>query len=102
MTTYSSCVVVSLPILRYCVSFFISSRRRHTSCALVTGVQTCALPICIYAEPETTLADLDRDAAPIWLVAERLRDPGNLGRAEVRLVGKECVSTCRYRGSPSH
>src|SRR3546814_631504 len=33
----------------------------------------------IYAEPETTLADLDRDAAPIWLVAERLRDPGNLG-----------------------
>src|SRR3546814_13023 len=25
--------------------FFCSSRRRHTSCALVTGVQTCALPI---------------------------------------------------------
>src|SRR3546814_1441114 len=25
--------------------FFFSSRRRHTSCALVTGVQTCALPI---------------------------------------------------------
>src|SRR3546814_10405101 len=25
--------------------FFISSRRRHTRCALVTGVQTCALPI---------------------------------------------------------
>src|SRR3546814_12824433 len=24
----------------------ISSRRRHTRCALVTGVQTCALPIC--------------------------------------------------------
>ena len=33
----------------------------------------------IYAEPDTSLADLDRDAAPIWLVAERLRDPGNLG-----------------------
>src|SRR3546814_8165390 len=29
----------------YCVFFFFSSRRRHTSCALVTGVQTCALPI---------------------------------------------------------
>src|SRR3546814_10225574 len=29
--------------------FFFSSRRRHTSCALVTGVQTCALPI--YAWP---------------------------------------------------
>src|SRR3546814_4237926 len=27
--------------------FFFSSRRRHTICALVTGVQTCALPICI-------------------------------------------------------
>src|SRR3546814_15263917 len=26
-------------------SFFFSSRRRHTRCALVTGVQTCALPI---------------------------------------------------------
>src|SRR3546814_9987458 len=28
-----------------CVLFFFSSRRRHTRCALVTGVQTCALPI---------------------------------------------------------
>src|SRR3546814_1537256 len=26
--------------------FFFSSRRRHTRCALATGVQTCALPIC--------------------------------------------------------
>src|SRR3546814_4622880 len=31
--------------------FFFSSRRRHTRCALVTGVQTCALPISL------TLAD---------------------------------------------
>src|SRR3546814_10100851 len=32
---------------RWCVyfCFFFSSRRRHTRCALVTGVQTCALPI---------------------------------------------------------
>src|SRR3546814_6113890 len=35
----------------HCVSclflfVFFSSRRRHTRCALVTGVQTCALPIC--------------------------------------------------------
>src|SRR3546814_9386539 len=29
------------------VHFFFSSRRRHTRCALVTGVQTCALPICM-------------------------------------------------------
>src|SRR3546814_1708649 len=28
-----------------CVFVFFSSRRRHTRCALVTGVQTCALPI---------------------------------------------------------
>ena len=28
---------------------------------------------------ETALSDLERNAAPIWLVAERLRDPGNLG-----------------------
>src|SRR3546814_6454475 len=28
--------------------FFFSSRRRHTICALVTGVQTCALPICVH------------------------------------------------------
>src|SRR3546814_20149304 len=27
--------------------FFFSSRRRHTRCALVTGVQTCALPILV-------------------------------------------------------
>src|SRR3546814_10363520 len=27
--------------------FFFSSRRRHTICALVTGVQTCALPISV-------------------------------------------------------
>src|SRR3546814_1824533 len=29
--------------------FFFSSRRRHTRCALVTGVQTCALPIWLWA-----------------------------------------------------
>src|SRR3546814_18632127 len=29
----------------WCGVFFFASRRRHTRCALVTGVQTCALPI---------------------------------------------------------
>src|SRR3546814_3071224 len=29
----------------YYLNFFFASRRRHTRCALVTGVQTCALPI---------------------------------------------------------
>src|SRR3546814_9291935 len=32
-------------LLFVCLCFFFSSRRRHTRCALVTGVQTCALPI---------------------------------------------------------
>src|SRR3546814_14507976 len=31
-------------------SFFFSSRRRHTRCALVTGVQTCALPISLQSQ----------------------------------------------------
>src|SRR3546814_5349433 len=35
-------------VLVVCV--FFSSRRRHTICALVTGVQTCALPICSTGE----------------------------------------------------
>src|SRR3546814_9560163 len=33
-----------MSLLLFCF-FFFSSRRRHTRCALVTGVQTCALPI---------------------------------------------------------
>src|SRR3546814_5562973 len=39
--------------------FFFSSRRRHTRCALVTGVQTCALPIslCQWSEARTVCAD---------------------------------------------
>src|SRR3546814_2143777 len=32
-------------IYNLCSFFFFASRRRHTRCALVTGVQTCALPI---------------------------------------------------------
>src|SRR3546814_18708825 len=33
-------------IHEYTILFLFSSRSRHTRCALVTGVQTCALPIC--------------------------------------------------------
>src|SRR3546814_8558701 len=32
-------------LIGFVCCFFFSSRRRHTRCALVTGVQTCALPI---------------------------------------------------------
>src|SRR3546814_2019344 len=34
-----------MSVLSFYLFFFFSSRRRHTRCALVTGVQTCALPI---------------------------------------------------------
>src|SRR3546814_14573690 len=48
--------------------FFFSSRRRHTRCALVTGVQTCALPISMatFFIPLTTLtlAGLDPHRIP--------------------------------------
>src|SRR3546814_7337390 len=44
----------------YVFFFFFSSRRRHTRCALVTGVQTCALPI--WAAPVGT-ARCHREAA---------------------------------------
>src|SRR3546814_9840557 len=37
--------LMCIEFVLFCV-FFFSSIRRHTRCALVTGVQTCALPIC--------------------------------------------------------
>src|SRR3546814_10704621 len=40
----------------YCFLFF-SSRRRHTRCALVTGVQTCALPIYVATVASQTITD---------------------------------------------
>src|SRR3546814_8935086 len=43
-TTYSV-FFIALCFVYVCFCFFFSSRRRHTRCALVTGVQTCALPI---------------------------------------------------------
>src|SRR3546814_4797532 len=57
---------------------FYSSRRRHTRCALVTGVQTCALPILLdgfvlglgilapFAEDEAQLDHMLNTAASIW------------------------------------
>src|SRR3546814_3530163 len=40
--------------LFYVCVFFFSSRRRHTRCALVTGVQTCALPISTCGQRHAT------------------------------------------------
>src|SRR3546814_10051198 len=42
--------------------FFFSSRRRHTRCAVVTGVQTCALPISARDGVEDRVAGLDAGA----------------------------------------
>src|SRR3546814_20701200 len=39
------CYILLHYVICFYVCFFFSSRRRHTICALVTGVQTCALPI---------------------------------------------------------
>src|SRR3546814_6141457 len=55
----------------YCfLFFFFSSRRRHTRCALVTGVQTCALPIsglaCILLLATATAAAQDKAAKKIY------------------------------------
>src|SRR3546814_6896298 len=71
--------------------FFFSSRRRHTRCALVTGVQTCALPI---------LTDGLVSAEELLELAEMENDESTAQRSEERRVGKECVSTCRSRWSP--
>src|SRR3546814_9536866 len=95
------------------VCFFFSSRRRHTRCALVTGVQTCALPICPLlistwnrgTEP-FTIAPGDRIAQllllPLQRAALQVVDTFEhiSRRSEERRVGKECVSTCRSRWSP--
>src|SRR3546814_973776 len=84
------------------VYFFFSSRRRHTRCALVTGVQTCALPICEDTEsPQRVLGACGAITVRVW------RGCGACvarvcGRSEERRVGKECVSTCRSRWSPDH
>src|SRR3546814_3132730 len=54
------CVVIRWLWVLLCivVYFFFSSRRRHTRCALVTGVQTCALPI--YQSRIRKMAGADR------------------------------------------
>src|SRR3546814_7013042 len=56
-------------------SFFFSSRSRHTGCALVTGVQTCALPIFNVA-----LGGKVRD------LPEMLTKAAAVGVAEMRII----------------
>src|SRR3546814_5883640 len=106
--------------------FFFSSRRRHTRCALVTGVQTCALPISgngllqiVCGAPNARpglsapLATIGAKLGDISIKAAKLRGVESNGmlcsakelgldRSEERRVGKECVSPCRSRWSPYH
>src|SRR3546814_1075005 len=102
--------------------FFFSSRRRHTRCALVTGVQTCALPICFawpaqmppcpfplfdpaarHLDRRVVVEVLDHLAARAHLFCENtVLTSAPHQRSEERRVGKECVSTCRSRWSPYH
>src|SRR3546814_10082206 len=88
--------------------FFFSSRRRHTRCALVTGVQTCALPICRRAQGARPFQELphlsDTQPVPARLSAPTSgpRNTNCSTRSEERRVGQECVSTCRSRWSPYH
>src|SRR3546814_10155405 len=111
-----------LYICRVCCFFFFASRRRHTRGALVTGVQTCALPIgerltrMETAQPPFIAAQLwpppaspvalppvSLSAAPADVKPPRpLPRPQAPPRSEERRVGKECVSTCRSRWSPYH
>src|SRR3546814_1437215 len=107
-------VDLSCSVLLYYYIFFFSSRRRHTICALVTGVQTCALPIFMFnlaalfgweligrlsAYVGVVLLALSPHMVVVYSLAVRF-----LGRmrSEERRVGKECVSTCRSRWSPYH
>jgi RNA methyltransferase, TrmH family len=45
----------------------------------ITGKDNPQAVAGVFAEFDTSLGRIDRDAAPIWLVAQALRDPGNLG-----------------------
>src|SRR3546814_3741075 len=92
---------------------FFSSRRLHTICALVTGVQTCALPIYSYLSSSLLASALEVSRTPpvAGTCPLNARAADSLGiaylvvnrdRSEERRVGKECVSTCRSRWSPYH
>src|SRR3546814_18361846 len=68
---------------------FVSSRRRHTRCALVTGVQTCALPI---------LAQLERHRAAERAVAIDAF-PGGIGDIFERGVERVAIAEIVEKGA---
>src|SRR3546814_2048769 len=69
--------------------FFFASRRRHTRCSLVTGVHTCALPICSVAFREgiiTAKGDLRLAPEPPFATATDAR-----GEEDARIEGPVTV-----------
>src|SRR3546814_4248314 len=68
--------------------FFFSSRIRHTSCALVTGVQTCALPICLSREQVET----DQRIRMLLAMAEATADKGFVGTSVADVLKRAGVS----------
>jgi RNA methyltransferase, TrmH family len=54
-------------------------RTNEAVLAKLSGKDNPQAVVAVYAEHPTPLASLDRTAAPIWLVAQAMRDPGNLG-----------------------
>src|SRR3546814_6181522 len=72
--------------------FFFSSRRRHTRCALVTGVQTCALPISLAArEPHLSHYGWSKYKAERIVMASGLdwtiiRPPAIYGPADTEML----------------
>src|SRR3546814_5854122 len=97
-------------VLLFGFIFFFSSRRRHTRCALVTGVQTCALPISSSSESALPRLIAKMEHLGVSKPVVGITVPtgysfnldGTAIRSEERRVGKECVSTCRSRWSPYH
>src|SRR3546814_9037035 len=73
--------------------FFFSSRRRHTRCALVTGVQTCALPI-------DTLFDPARAIQQDWTVMPLAQD-GETRETDYRIASHQDRLSIRAEGQRS-
>src|SRR3546814_4379695 len=80
--------------------FFFASRSRHTRCALVTGVQTCALPISRARDGADARADdlfgaavLAADQVAEQIAAERTADAADRGLGNLSLAGHRIGDT---------
>src|SRR3546814_11780627 len=79
-------------VLVVCV-FLFSSRRRHTRCALVTGVQTCALPICVVAARRADDAERRFLASGAQIALVDARGAMNDGLAAAQALGDMIAAT---------